>query len=346
MSNRVINLIKHMWLLGTCMLCVACNGDTLLPNASGAANEVLVVMDDADWRTDGGHTLFDVLTTDVPGLPQAEPMFDISRVPHNQFDQLLRPTRNIVMVYIDSTQYTKATLRLTRNKWARTQAVAVITADNTVSLAQLLQRQQRVLIAFFVDAERERQIDYLKHNINSTALQKVYDKFNIKIAVPSSLNKYNESDDFLWMSNGSGTARQDIVIYSYPYTDQRQLTREALIAKRDSILCQHIPGAFAGSCMGTAVAYEPPSFEAIWVDSAYCAQLRGLWEMKNGAIMGGPFISHTRLDELHNRLITIEGFVFAPGRDKRNLLRQVEAMVYSVQMPQEAMAVTVVASRQ
>ena len=68
--------------------------------------------------------------------------------------------------------------------------------------------------------------------------------------------------------------------------------------------------------------------------------------MKNGETMGGPFISHTRLDELHNRLITIEGFVFAPGRDKRNLLRQVEAMVYSVQMPQDAMAITVVAPQQ
>lgn len=345
MKNNVINLIKQMCLIGVCVLCAACNGDTLLPNASGAANEMLVVMDDADWRTDGGRALFDVLTIDVPALPQAEPMFDISRVPHSQFDQLLRPTRNIVMVYIDSTKYTKATLRLTRNKWSRTQAVAVITTDNAEHLAQLLQRRQRMLIDFFVDAERERQIDYLKHNINTTALQKAYDKFNVKIAVPSSLNKYNESDDFLWISNGSGTARQDIVIYSYPYTDQRQLTREALIAKRDSILCQHIPGAFEGSCMGTAVAYEPPTLEAIWVDSAYCAQMRGLWEMKNGETMGGPFISHTRLDELHNRLITIEGFVFAPGRDKRNLLRQVEAMVYSVQMPQDAMAVTVVAPR-
>lgn len=346
MNNSVIKLIKHMWLVGVCVACVSCNGDTLLPNASGAANELLVVMDDADWRTDGGRALFDVLTTDVPSLPQAEPMFDISRVSHSQFDQLLHPTRNIVMVYVDSTRYTKATLRLTRNKWARTQAVAVITTDNAAHLQQLLQRRQRVLIDFFVDAERERQIDYLKHNINSTALQKAYNKFNIKIAVPSSLNKYNESDDFLWISNGSGTARQDIVIYSYPYTSKQQLTREALIAKRDSVLCRHIPGAFEGSCMGTAVAYEPPSFEEIWVDSAYCAQMRGLWEMKNGETMGGPFISHTRLDELHNRLITIEGFVFAPGRDKRNLLRQVEAMVYSVQMPQDAMAITVVAPQQ
>ena len=176
MNNSVIKLIKHMWLVGVCVACVSCNGDTLLPNASGAANELLVVMDDADWRTDGGRALFDVLTTDVPALPQAEPMFDISRVSHSQFDQLLHPTRNIVMVHVDSTQYTKATLRLTRNKWARTQAVAVITTDNAAHLQQLLQRRQRVLIEFFVDAERERQIDYLKHNINSTALQKAYNK--------------------------------------------------------------------------------------------------------------------------------------------------------------------------
>jgi len=29
-------------------------------------------------------------------------------------------------------------------------------------------------------------------------------------------------------------------------------------------------------------------------------------------------------------VITVEGYVYAPGKDKRNLLRQVEAIVYSV----------------
>ena len=73
----------------------------------------------------------------------------------------------------------------------------------------------------------------------------------------------------------------------------------------------------------------------IRVNKSYCAEVRGLWKMKNGGAMGGPFVSHTRLDEINHRMITIEGFVFAPGTKKRNPMRQLEAIIYSAKLPQE-----------
>lgn len=333
---------RFFYILPIVLLFCSCRGGQgMLPNPAGAAGEMLIVIDECYWRSDGGKALFDIVTSDVPCLPQAEPMFTPSHVEHAKFDRLLRPARNIILVEIDSTRYTRGTIKLERNRWSRTQAVATITAGDVAQFQQVIERNSEKLLDFFVRAERERQIDYLAHNLNSEGLKKAYDKFGIKLTVPSSLNKYNEADDFLWMSNGSGTARLDLVIYSYPYTSKQQLTREALIAKRDSVLCAHIPGSFEGSCMGTATAYEPPVYSEIFVDDAYCAELRGLWEMKNGETMGGPFISHTRLDELHNRLITIEGFVFAPGKEKRNYLRQMEAVVYSTHMPQDVEALVV-----
>jgi hypothetical protein len=57
--------------------------------------------------------------------------------------------------------------------------------------------------------------------------------------------------------------------------------------------------------------------------------------MFDGASMGGPFYSHTRVDEINKRVITVEGFVFAPGTKKRNHIRQLEAAVYTVKLPQE-----------
>ncbi|HRS67976.1 MAG TPA: DUF4837 family protein [Paludibacteraceae bacterium] len=317
------------------------NSSVLLPNATGAAFEVLVVIDEKDWRSEGGKALFDVLAADMPCIPQAEPMFSISRVPQKEFDNLLRPTRNIVMVVIDSTQYTKSSIKFIKNRWANSQAIVLITSDTPKSLANLLTSKGDAINNYFVEAERLRQIEYLKSNINNTALNKVYNKFGAQMAIPSSLNKYNEAPNFLWISNGSATARQDVIIYSYPYTDKKQLTKEALLTKRDSILKAHIPGSFKGSYMGTAYAYEPPVFREIWRNNSYCAEICGLWEMKHGEIMGGPFINHTRLDEINNRLISIEGFVFAPSRDKRNLIRQMEAMVYSFKMPQEVNEVVI-----
>lgn len=321
------------------------NSNLLLPNATGSAYEVLVVVDEKDWRSEGGKALFDVLAADVPGIPQAEAMFSISRVPQSEFDNLLRPTRNIVIVKIDSTQYTKASIKLVKSRWAKSQAIVLITADKTENLASLLHVKAEIITNFFVTAERERQIDYFKANINNTALNKVYQKLGVQIAVPTNMNKYKEGTDFFWISNGSSTVRQDIIIYSYPYIDKSQFTQTALLTKRDSVLKANIPGSVVGSYMGTAYTYEPPVLSEIWTNESYCAEIRGLWEMKEGEIMGGPFISHTRLDELNNRLITVEGFVFAPGREKRNLLRQVEAMIYSLKMPQEVNEVIVTAKK-
>ena len=52
----------------------------LMPNASGLPYEMLVVMPDDQWERPLGRAVYNVLDTDVPGLPQSERSFRISRV--------------------------------------------------------------------------------------------------------------------------------------------------------------------------------------------------------------------------------------------------------------------------
>ena len=58
------------------------------------------------------------------------------------------------------------------------------------------------------------------------------------------------------------------------------------------------------------------------------AEVRGLWEAQND-FMGGPFIQHAFFNEQRGDILVMEGFVYAPGTDKRNMLRQVESIIYS-----------------
>jgi hypothetical protein len=60
--------------------------------------------------------------------------------------------------------------------------------------------------------------------------------------------------------------------------------------------------------------------------------MQGLWKMQDGYAMGGPFISLIQLDEKRNKIITVEGFVFAPAHEKRELMRQLEAILYSIEI--------------
>jgi len=96
---------------------------------------------------------------------------------------------------------------------------------------------------------------------------------------------------------------------------------------RDSVLGEHIQGAFPGSYMTTEKRFTP-SYEAISKNGEYCGVVRGLWEME-GDMMGGPFVSHAHLDEKNQRVVVTETFVYAPNTKKAKLLRRGEASLYT-----------------
>lgn len=324
------------------MLGGCADGGGYTPSVSGAAFEVLLVIDEDVYRTAGGEAMFDVLNADMPHLPQAEPMFKMSRLPHAMFDNLLKTTRNIVFVRVDSARYTNGRIQLSRNRWAKTQAIAEVTAPDCEALRVALEKEGHRIADYFVKAERERMMSYYKANINNDALMRTFKQFGCQVAVPTSLNKYVTGTDFLWMTNGNATGvRQDFIIYSVPYRSESQLTHEAIVARRDSVLKENVPGGVTGSYIGTELRYEPPTTQFIRVNDAWAAETRGLWKMFNGESMGGPFVSLTRIDEMNMRIVTVEGFVFAPGKDKRNPTRQMDAMVYSLRLPHEINAVEV-----
>ena len=124
-----------------------------------------------------------------------------------------------------------------------------------------------------------------------------------------------------------------MVIYSYPYTDKNTFTLDYLNAKRDSVMQVNIPGGPEGSFMGREEKC-PETFQEINFNGKYAVEIRGLWEMK-GDMMGGPYVSITRLDEVNQRVVTAEIFIYAPDDDKRNILKHNEASLYTLKLPGE-----------
>ena len=52
-----------------------------------------------------------------------------------------------------------------------------------------------------------------------------------------------------------------------------------------------------------------------------------------GDFMGGPYVSHMRLDSVNQRIIVVEAFIYSPDKLKRNLMRQMEASLYTLRVP-------------
>ncbi len=311
-----------------------CGSSPVVTRATGMTYEVMVVMDQTYWDGAVGDAVHADLTTPVSYLPQEEPSFDVSYSAPEKFDSFLKFVRNIVMVEINPASYTKAALKYENDKWAAGQVVATLKAPDTTAVIDYLAANPHVLSDFFTKVELNRAISIVEKTYSTEVYNIVKEKQSVGLKVPEKFDYYNkEKDDFFWATNNAASGRMDVVVYSFPYVDKETFTPEYLVAKRDSVMKENLPGSFPGSYMATEKRFGV-GYEAITLHGKYCGVMRGLWKMQ-GDMMGGPFVSHIRLDEENNKVVVAEGFVYAPETNKRNYIRRMEASLFTLRLPGE-----------
>lgn len=309
----------------------ACGSGSVMTRATGFAYEVVVVMDQKAWDSEAGQLLKGDLTSAVPGLSQSEPALKVTYATPSDFNGLLTYVRNILIVNIDPALYTKVTLGSVRNRWAQGQLVLTLNAPSTEALTEYLEANKNVVTDVFVKEEMNRAIGQLQKSYSGVVMDQLKKNLDVELNAPENMTFYKDTTDFFWASNNANTGRTDLIVYTFPYTDPETFTADYLVAKRDSVLKANLPGSFPGSYMATesrfGVDYKP-----ITVNGQYSGEMRGLWKMV-GDMMGGPFVSHVRLDEKNNRVVVAEGFVYAPETDKRNFIRRIEAALHTLRLP-------------
>jgi hypothetical protein len=335
MKKQVMNLLG-MALMA--LVLFSCKGDgkgggksLFTPVSSGRPYEMLVVMDKDMWERPAGRALFNVLDQDVSGLPQPERSFRISQIIPDKFKRGFRIFRNIIDVDIQPI-YTQGKLKYSRDSYASPQMIMTFQAPDEATFEEFVGKNKQVILDFFTKAEMNRQIAQLKKDHNQLASTKVGSTFGCDVWIPSEMERYKQGEDFYWFSADRGNTLLNFVIYSYPYTDKNTFTRDFFIHKRDSVMKANIPGSLEGMYMATDSNYV--EVKNIAVKGEYAFEARGLWYMK-GDMMGGPFVSHARVDRPNGRVVVVEGFVYAPEKPKRDLMRQLEASLYTLNLPQE-----------
>lgn len=299
----------------------------VLPNPSGRAGEILIVMNDVHWEAESGKLLHSAFTQDVAGLAWSEPIFDISRLPRAAYNDMVRIARNIIEVEVGD-RYSVGKVKFFKEQFSRTQAYVKIQAPDEQSLYDIIKENEMKLLSFFYSAERDRLVAYFAKNKNDEYQTKVKNTIGYDIVIPSLFNHDSFSGQgFIWLSGGNVDARTDLALYTIPCADEKHITLEYLIEKRDSIMKVNVPGPSEGAYMRTADVITP-TFTQITLNKAPVYEVRGLWETTVD-FMGGPFVSYAYYDAEAKIIKVLEGFVYAPHEDKRNLLRRVEAVAYS-----------------
>ncbi|SMO66161.1 protein of unknown function [Saccharicrinis carchari] len=298
------------------------------PNPSGNAGVMVIVMNDAVKKTDAGKKLWDMMVQPMIGLPQEEPMFDVSVIPHRSLSDFLKTYRNLIIVEVGA-NIKEEGIQFFKGTWAKQQALVRIYAKDTDSMEKMVEKNEIKLVGFFAKAEQERLSTYFKSTFNQNLKTKIEDKFGFSMTVPRDFKLRKEENDFLWMSHETHNSSLGLIVYEIDYVGEGSFSREYLLNKRDEVLMNRIPGPSEGSYMTTEHQF-PVNYQTIKIPSdTNVVVLRGLWKVQ-GDMMGGPFISMAHHNKQRNTMIITEGYSYNPEKPKkRNMVRQLEAILRS-----------------
>ena len=326
--KRIIRLFALVAALTAIISCnEASRKKALLPNVSGKAGEVIVVINKGDWEGAVGTTLRDTLAQDCPFLPQREPLYTLVDVIPSGFTNLFQIHRNIVIVRIGN-DVTEPGVNIRYDVWARPQCVISINAIDSDSAVQLIKENSRRIITSLEQAERDRVIANSKKYEELSLAPVVTQMVGGSPHFPSGYRLKKKTDDFIWIDYSVQYVTQGILIYKYPVVDgENMMSLESILAENNAMLKANVPGMFDNTYMMPST-FATPSIEYLKYKGRDFAQLRGFWEVYND-FMGGPFVAHAFYSQDGKDMIVMEGFVYAPKYDKRHYLRQVESILYS-----------------
>ena len=300
----------------------------IMPNITGGAGEVLVVMDDFNWDNSAGEMLKDILMEEVPGLPQSEPLFDVIHITSASFDGVYQFHRSIILTAIESGLEPR--IRFRENVWAKPQIVVELQAPTSNELKQLISENEQRIQSYLVQYDRNRLMNIYKDTRDQAIQKEIIDHHQIRLAIPRGYNLDFSTDEYSSVSIETPDFSQVIQVWDYPASGPEDLSTEKLIARRNEFTKKYVQGPREGSYMVIAPMYKPIAYD-LKINNMDVVELRGLWELENG-YMGGPFISHSVFDAKRNRIVTVDGYVYYPNQKKRVKVKQLEAIIYSMEL--------------
>ena len=306
----------------------ACKGGIGGSAMTGEPGELLVIINDELKNAETGEKVLEILNEEDSGLTQSEPPFSTIMLSRNNFSSTFRSYRNILFLDVNK-KYTTPQIQYRKDLWAQHQAYVSVGVGTAEELSTVLQNKHDNIIEYFVKSEIERYQQLYKEANNQIVEKSIKKQFDINISVPNGYNVNKIADDFMWISLESKVHSQGLIIYERPYTDTAQFNKTALLNYRDSIVKVHIPGPSEGSYMTTEYILPIQYKIGTYVNDDYTIELRGKWRVEND-FMAGPFTSYTFCNLQKNKLITIEGYVYYPNKEKRNFMRQLQAICRSV----------------
>ncbi len=329
------------------------NNEDDKPSANGNPDDLMVVVADQVWTGPVGDILKKVYTSPLRGLPQDEARFNLMKINPLKFNRVLRNSANILFVITlenagkqsekarsfftdeslkkiksDTSEY----LTVVKDKFAKGQRVVFVYAETAEQLARQLADNEQYLLSLFEDRTRELMRQRLLKSREKALEKQIRKNHGYSIQIPFGWDKAKDTKDFLWLRELGTNREKNVFIYETPYPGPEIF--EDIAGLRDQITELHLRDSEYPELYIQRQELIPVSTERVTFRGKFAIEARGLWKISDST-GGGPFISYCMVDEKNNRLYYIEGYVYNPSGKKKKLIREMEAILSTFQIPSE-----------
>lgn len=349
----MIRICLSVILLAILASCGGKRDPEYMQEATGKPGDMIVLMDSLQRKGPVGEELSKVLQAGVEGLPRDEPMFNVTWVHPRKSIRLLTQVRNLVYVFtldqktpgtkVILDQFSPETLQRIRtdtsfyittaeNEFSRGQKVMYLFGDTEENLIRHIRDNGPNIAAFFNNAEKERLMGKIFTRSTKSISGMLEREWQIGLKIPVGYKLAQKEKNFIWFREIEANADKDVFVAAKPYNSQYQLLPDSLIAWREQITRKYIYENPENPESYVITEREVPSIpvraKQVNFKGAYAMEIRGLWRTNNFS-MGGPFVGYGVVDSNRGLIYYLEGFAYSPGKDQREIVRELETVLWT-----------------
>jgi hypothetical protein len=224
-----------------------------------------------------------------------------------------------------------------QDEYSLGQEVMYLFGDTGQNLIHHLEQDADNIIDYFNNVERQRLTNDLLGRKSAQGVAAFLRKEQgIEIRIPIGYKLADKQNDFVWMRQIESNRDKDVFITWKPYEIEYQLLPDSIVAWRDAVAKKYL---FEDpdnplSYLVTERENFPIKARQVNFNNHFAMQIRALWRTNN-VTMGGPYLGYALVDETSGLLYYIEGFAYAPGKDKREIMRELEAILWTFRTSQD-----------
>ena len=293
---------------------------------------MVVLCDNDIWEGDVADAVCDLLEEDIPGLVRPQGYFDIvKQVPSNEATEFDKKYGIVLSVKVSPSNEAPS-YKVATNTYAQPQIIITIEASTTAQAVEFIKANTEELREVMIASERE---EYLKGAKRKPAKQLMEDftqATGYTMLIPANFSKANPADETLtWYIRDYKNKAQYIFAFNTEYNAEAGVQSvsadivNAINTKFNTIASKDVNGSRM-----QINTYRDIVADIVEVNNCKLLELRGCWEVSTD-YMGGSFTAYTIFDPATSTATVIVFALYAPEDSQRNLMHQLEDLIYTLE---------------